>query len=242
LSVEFRSEIKRMTAPDFLLERFAIAHEELYTECEFAWEDVRKIHACLILARHERSALPLDVPPGYPADSMHFAVLSIAKDFHGQTWIDSVKLMQMKASPSEHLGMLRDLVEKLPCIDVGALASEMRIEAVVAARLRGGSAGDKPLIRDSISEESAGSGAIAIAPKPQRPPPLKKDSNARRVREILSKLKSREALTGPQIVAAILDTFHVNVDESTLRKNAFPELEPHGLKHIKRRGYWLEPE
>jgi hypothetical protein len=60
------------------------------------------------------------------------------------------------------------------------------------------------------------------------------------VYELLKAQPPHKAMLGPAIVDALEARHRIVIDDSTLRKNIFPKLEPWGLQHKKKVGYWIE--
>jgi len=66
--------------------------------------------------------------------------------------------------------------------------------------------------------------------------------NASLVYELLLGLPVHRGMTGTEICNALMNDQHVNMDESTLRKNIVPALEPYGIEHVPRIGYRIRPD
>lgn len=76
------------------------------------------------------------------------------------------------------------------------------------------------------------------APKTDRP---MLSTDASLVYELLLALGEHRAMNGPNIVQAVFNKHHKNLDESTLRKTILPALKPYGLEHVPRIGYRIKP-
>ncbi|MEE9212443.1 MAG: hypothetical protein V3U29_07290, partial [Phycisphaeraceae bacterium] len=76
----------------------------------------------------------------------------------------------------------------------------------------------------------------AVAGRPTKRPPLSERAAA--VYEILTKLPEHRAMTGPQLIDALVAR-GIRTEQSTLTSRIVPELRPYGIENVPRKGYHI---